>query len=179
MTLNELLDAVIFKEVYTAVKEVRKLRYQPSELPAAIIERLATDSEFRQRYQAKLNTLLKRLGHKHLELLAIDPASHSLTVRYTAYYTGSRQFPEIHLKTLLVLYDAVGVDIRDPAIFREIVEKARCDLGEKNRKEKGERLNRFAALFKWALDEALVPAGGVRAAPSSSARKTDSIASTW
>jgi hypothetical protein len=157
MTLNELLDAVIFNEVYTAVKEVRKLNYQPSELPAAIVEQLEMDSEFRKRYQAKLNRLLKRLGHEHLEILAIDPASHSLTVRYTAYYTGSRQFPEIHLKTLLVLYDALGMDIRDPAIFREIVEKARCDLGEKNREEKDERLNRFAALFKWALDEDPVP----------------------
>lgn len=152
MTLNELLDAVIFKEVYTAVKEVRKLKYHPSELPAGIVEQLKTDSEFRQRYQAKLNTLLKRLGHEHLELLAIDPASHSLTVRYTAYYLGSRQFPEIHLKTLLVLYDALGMDIHNPAIFHEIVEKARCDLGETNREEKEERFNHFASLFKRALE---------------------------
>lgn len=164
MTLNELLDAVIFKEVYTAVKEVRKLKYHPSELPAPIVAQLEKDSEFRARYQVKLNTLLKQLGHEHLELLAIDPASQSLTVRYTAYYTGSRQYPEIHLKTLLVLHDAVGMDIRDPDTFHEIVEKARCDLGETNRGEKEERFNHFAALFKRALEEE-VAAKEVGAAP--------------
>jgi hypothetical protein len=157
MTLNELLDEIIFKEAYTPVKVVRELKYQPSELPKDIVEKLETDGEFKKSYQEKIRKLLKNLGHEKVELLAIDPASHSLTVRYTAYYTGSRQFPEIHLKTLLVLYDAWGIDIRDPEIFSEIVEKARCDLGEKNRKEKEERLNHFASLFKRALEEENAP----------------------
>ncbi|MBE0516390.1 MAG: hypothetical protein IBX41_03210 [Methanophagales archaeon] len=153
MHLTELLDAVIFKEVYEEVKVERKLHYHPSELPEEIAEKIKSDKEFRQRYKEILSILLQKLGHENLEVLTIDPSSNSLEVRYTAYYLGCRQFPEIHLKTLLVFSDAIGVDIRDPDVFDTIVEKARRDLGEKNKKEKEERLNHFAPLFKRAIDQ--------------------------
>lgn len=47
----------------------------------------------------------------------------------------------------------MGVDIRDPDVFDKIVEKAKRDLGEKRRKEKEERLNHFATLFKRAIEQ--------------------------
>ena len=37
-------------------------------------------------------------------------------------------------KSLLIPYEGMGKDIRDPDVFDEIVEKARQDLGEKNKK---------------------------------------------
>lgn len=153
MQLNELFDAVIFKEVYEEVKVECKLHYHPSELPKEIAEKIKSDKAFRQRYKEILSILLQELGHENLEIINIDPSSNSLEVRYTAYYMGSRQFPEIHLKTLLVFYDEMGVDIRDPDVFDKIVEKARRDLGEKNKKEKEERLYHFATLFKRAIDQ--------------------------
>ncbi|MDI6885472.1 MAG: hypothetical protein QMD22_03825 [archaeon] len=153
MQLNEILDAVIFKEVYEEVKVECKLHYHPSELPKEIVEKIKTDKKFRQRYKEKLSILLQKLGHKNLEVISINPSSNSLEVRYTAYYLGCRQFPEIHLKTLLVFYDEMGVDIRDPDVFDKIVEKAKRDLGEKRRKEKEERLNHFATLFKRAIEQ--------------------------
>ena len=153
MQLNELLDEVIFKEVYEEVKVECKLHYRPSELPKEIVEKIKTDKEFRQRYKEKLSEVLQKLGHENLEVINIDPSSNCLEVRYTAYYMGCRQFPEIHLKTLLVYYDAMGVDIRDPEVFDKIVVEARRDLGEKRRKEKEERLNHFSTLFKMAIDQ--------------------------
>jgi hypothetical protein len=154
MQLDELLDSVISKEVYKAVKIGYRLRYEPSQLPAELIEKIETDKEFLKRYQQKLSELLQELGHENLEVVNIDPAHHILEVRFIAYYAGCRQFPEIHLKTLLLYYDREGVDIRDQAVFDEIVEKSRRDLGEKSREEKEERLDRFAKLFKDALAEA-------------------------
>ncbi len=154
MQLDELLDSVISKEVYKAVKIGYKLRYEPSQLPAELIEKLETDTRFLKRYQQKLSELLRELGHENIEVVNIDPAHHTLEVRFIAYYAGCRQFPEIHLKTLLLYYDREGIDIRDPAVFDEIVEKSRRDLGEKSREEKEERLDRFAKLFKDAIAEA-------------------------
>jgi hypothetical protein len=153
MALNELLDRVIDKEVYTAVKMDYNLRYHPSELPQDLVEKLETDKKFVKRYKEKLGELLQELGHEDLEVINIDPAAHILEVRYTAYYEGCREYPEIHLKTLLIYYEEMGVDIYDPAVFDEIVEKARNDLGKKNREEKEERLDRFATLFKAALEQ--------------------------
>ena len=153
MQLNKILNEIIFKEVYKEVKVECKLHYHPSELPKDIAERLKTDKGFRQRYQEEVSKQLRKMGHENLEILKIDPSSNCLEVRYTAYYIGSREYPEIHLKTLLVFYDAMGVDIRDPDIFDKIVEKARRDLGEKNKKEKEERLTHFATLFKRAIDQ--------------------------
>jgi len=154
MQLDELLDSVISKEVYKAVKIGYKLRYEPSQLPAELIEKLETDTRFLKRYKQKLSELLQELGHENIEVVNIDPAHHTLEVRFIAYYAGCRQFPEIHLKTLLLYYDREGIDIRDPAVFDEIVEKSRRDLGEKSREEKEERLDRFAKLFKDAIAEA-------------------------
>ena len=155
MQLNELLDEVIFKEVYEEVKVDCKLHYRPCELPKEIVEKIKTDKEFRKRYKEKLREVLQKLGHENLEVINIDPSSNCLEVRYTAYYLGCRQFPEIHLKTLLVFYyDEMGVDIRDPAVFDKIIEKAKRDFGEKNKKEKEERLNHFAMLFKRAIEQA-------------------------
>ena len=154
MQLDELLDSVISKEVYKAVKIGYKLRYEPSQLPAELIEKLETDTRFLKRYKQKLSELLRELGHENIEVVNIDPAHHTLEVRFIAYYAGCRQFPEIHLKTLLLYYDREGIDIRDPAVFDEIVEKSRRDLGEKSREEKEERLDRFAKLFKDAIAEA-------------------------
>jgi hypothetical protein len=156
MQLNELLDGVIFEEVYEEVKVECKLHYRPSELPKEIVEKIKTDKEFRKRYKEILSEVLQKLGHENLEVITIDPSSNCLEVRYTAYYLGCRQFPEVHLKTLLVFYDEMGVDIRDPDVFDKIVEKARRDLGEKNKKDKEERLNHFATLFKRAIDQASV-----------------------
>ncbi|RZN39568.1 MAG: hypothetical protein EFT35_03770 [Methanophagales archaeon ANME-1-THS] len=152
MELNKLLDEIIFKEVYTAVEVECKLHYHPSELPNDLADRLKADAEFRQRYKKEVSDQLRRMGHENLEILEIDPASNCVEVRYTAYYRGCREYPEIHLKTLLVLYDEMGIDISDPAIFDTIVDEARRALGEKNKKGKEERLTRFATLFKRALD---------------------------
>jgi hypothetical protein len=152
MQLNKLLDEVIFKEVYKAVRVECKLHYHPSELPKDLANRLKTDTDFRERYKKEVSKQLQKMGHENLEILTIDPSSNCLEVRYTAYYIGSRKYPEIHLKTLLVFYDEMGIDISDPDIFDIIVEEARRDLGEKNKKGKEERLTRFATLFKRAID---------------------------
>jgi hypothetical protein len=154
MQLDELLDSVISKEVYKAVKIGYRLRYEPSQLPPELVEKIETDKEFLKRYKQKLSELLQELGHENLEVVNIDPAHHILEVRFIAYYAGCRQFPEIHLKTLLLYYDREGIDIRDPAVFDEIVKKSRRDLGEKSWNEKEERLDRFAKLFKDAIAEA-------------------------
>jgi hypothetical protein len=156
MELNELLDAIIFEEVYEAVKVEGIIHYHPSELSKDIVEKIKADEEFREEYKEEINKQLRRLGHENLEILAIDPSTNCLQVQYTAYYTGSREFPEIHLKTLLVLHEGLGKDIHEPEVFGEIVEIARQGLGEKNRKEKEERLEHFATLFKRAIEKELV-----------------------
>jgi hypothetical protein len=153
MALNELLDKVIAEEVYQAVKVGYNLRYHPSQLPQELVEQLETDEQFLKRYKEQLAELLQELGHEDLEVINIDPVAHSLEIRYTAYYIGCREYPEIHLKTLLVFHEEIGVNIYDPAVFDEIVEKARRDLSAKNMEAKEARLDRFATLFKEALEQ--------------------------
>lgn len=155
MRLKDILDEVIIKEVYKKVPVESELAYSPAGIPDEDIERMKTDKEFKKGYLNKLSKRFRMLGYKDLKIIDIDPSSHSLVVRYTGYYTGCRRFPEVHLKTLLILHHAMGRDIRDPEVFDEIVEKARKDLGRKNIKAKEERLYRFAKLFKRAIDEKL------------------------
>ncbi len=133
MNLNETLDEIIEKEVYKGVKVEAKLPYDRSELTEEIVERL------------------HKKGYKDLEVIDIDPSSNCVVVRYTGYFVGCKQYPEIHLKTLLILHEEMGADIRDPDIFDEIVEEAKQDLRGKNKKEMEERLYHFAALFKDAF----------------------------
>ena len=152
MRLKDILDEIIIKEVYKKVPVDSELVYFPSLIPDVDVERMQTDMKFKKKYLKKLSMRFRRLGYRDLKVVDIDPSSHSLVVRYTGYYTGCRKYPEVHLKTLLILHDAIGWDIRDPEAFERIVEKARRDLGRKNIKVKEERLYRFAKLFKRAID---------------------------
>lgn len=152
MQLNELLDKIISREVYEEVKVEREIQLYLSELPKDIINKIKKEKDL-ENCKEKLNKLFQNRGYENFEVLDIDPSSNTLRFKYTAYYTGSKHFPEIHLKTLLIVYDGMGRDLRDPDVFDEIVEKARCHLGKKNRKEKEERLYHFASLFKQALSE--------------------------
>jgi len=153
MQLRDLLDEVIIKHVYKKVPCDSELVYSPSLIPDEDVERMQKDVKFKKKYLKKLGMRFHRRGYRDLKVLDIDPSTHSLLVRYTGYYTGCRKFPEIHLKTLLILHNAMGWDIRDPDAFDRIVEKARRDLGRKNIKVKEERLYRFAKLFKKAIDQ--------------------------
>ena len=156
MQLNEILDEIISKEDYIEVNIECKLPYDSSELTKDIIEKIETDKNFRKKYKEELSKKLQKQGYENLEVIDIDPSSNCLVVRYTAYHVGSKEYPEIHLKTLLILYEGRGNDIRDPDVFDEIVEKARQEIGGKNKKDKEERLYHFAALFKRAIDKELV-----------------------
>ncbi len=127
MQLKKLLDEIIAKEVYKEVKVKRKLHYHSSEIPKDIVTKIKTDKDFLRLYKGELNKFLQKLGYENAEIIDIDPLSNSLLVSYTAHYSGCREFPEIHLKTLLIFYDEMGVDVSDPAVFDEIVEKARRD----------------------------------------------------
>jgi len=151
MQLNKILDAIISKEVYKEVKVECKLPYHPFELVNDIVEKIKTDTDFRKEYKEELSKQLQKQGYENLEVIDIDSSSNCLAVRYTAYYTGRKEHPEIHLKTLLICYEWMGNDIQDPDVFDEIVEKARQDLGEKNKNDHEERLNHFATLFKEAI----------------------------
>jgi len=153
MQLNEMLDAIISKEVYKEVKVECKLPYHPFELVKDIVEKIKTDKDFGKGYKEELSKQLQKQGYEDLEVIDIDTCSNCLVVRYTAYYTGRKEHPEIHLKTLLSLYEGQGKDIHDPDVFDEIVEKARQDLGEKIKNHNEERLNHFATLFKEAIDK--------------------------
>ena len=133
MNLNDILNEIIEKEVYKGVTVEAKLPYDTSELTEEIVERL------------------HKKGYKDLEVIDIDPSSNCVVVRYTGFFEGCKQYPEIHLKTLLTLHEEKGEDIRDPDIFDEIVEEAKQGLSARNRKEMEERLYHFAALFKDAL----------------------------
>ncbi len=155
MQLNEILNEVIIREVYKGVKIECKLPYDLSELTADIVEKIKTDKDFRQKYKEELGERLQKKGYENLEVIDIYPSSNYLVVRYTAYYVGRREYPEIHLKTLLIFYEGMGKDIRDPDVFDEVVEKARQDLGE-IKKDIEERLYHFATLFKRAIDKELV-----------------------
>ncbi len=154
MQLNELLDEIITREAYKGVKVECKLPYDLSELTEDILEKLKTDKDFRKKYKEKLSKRLQNKGYENLEVIDIVPSSNCLVVRYTAFYIGSREYPEIHLKTLLIFYEGMGDDISDPDVFDEIVEQARQDLGEKIKKDMEERLYHFATLFKRAIDKA-------------------------
>jgi hypothetical protein len=153
MQLNKILDEIIFREVYKEVKVECELPYYPFELIKGIEEKIEIDEDFRKEYKEELSKQLQKQGYENLEVLEIDTSSNCLAVRYTAYYAGRKEYPEIHLKSLLIRYDVMGTDIRNPDVYDEIVEKARQDLGERNKEE---RLNYFASLFKGAIDTDLV-----------------------
>lgn len=156
MRLKDILDDVIIREVYKKVPVDSELVYTPALIPDADVERMQKDEKFKKKYLKKLGVRFRKVGYRDLKILDIDPSTHSLVVRYTGYYTGCRKYPEVHLKTLLVLHDAMGWDIKDSESFDRIVEKARKDLGRKNIKVKEERLYRFAKLFKEAIDQKFV-----------------------
>ena len=153
MRLGELLDNVISKEVYKGVKIQCKIPYDISVLPKDVQEKIKTDEYFRDECKEKLTKQLQKLCYEDLEVLGIDPSSNCLEIRYTAYHTGSKKYPEVHLKTLLMYYDSRGKDIRDPEVFDKIVEEAKLDLGEKYRHCKEKRLKHFATLFKRAIEQ--------------------------
>lgn len=153
MQLAELLDEVIFKEVYKGVKIKCKIPYDFSALPKDMLEKLKTDENFKEECKDKLAKKLQKSCPQDLEVLGVDPASNSLDIRYTAYYRGSKQHPEVHLKRLLLYYDMQGANIRDPATFERIVEEAKRGLGEKYRDCREKRLMHFASLFKEALEQ--------------------------
>ena len=151
--LKDILDEVIIKEVYKKVPCDSELVYTSALIPDADVERMDKDEKFKKKFLKKLGVRFRKLGYRDLKILDIDPSTQSLIVRYTGYYTGCRKYPEVHLKTLLVLHNEMGWDIHDPEAFGKIVEKARKDLGRKNIMEKEDRLYRFAKLFKKAIDE--------------------------
>ena len=152
MPLNEILDDIISKEVYKAEKVEAELYYAFYKLPKDTIAKIESDKEFREKYKEKIGDEFQKQGYyDDLEVLELNPSSNTIKVRYTGYYSGTKQYPEIHLKTLLVFYEEKGADIRAPEVFDEIVEMARLDLDEKDKKEKEERLYHFATLFKEAI----------------------------
>jgi hypothetical protein len=151
MAFNDIFEEIINKEVYKGVKVEAKLPYARGGLPVDDIAKRKTDKDFGKVYKEELSKELQKEGYEDLEVLEVDPPSNTITVRYTAYHTGRKQFPEVHLKTLLTIHDERGVDIRAPDVFDEIVELARRDLGGRNKKEKEKRLYHFAALFKEAI----------------------------
>lgn len=153
MRLKDILDEVIIKEVYKKVPCDSELVYTPALIPDADLERMQKDEKFKKKYLKKVGVRFRNLGYNDLKVLDIDPSTQSLIVRYTGYYTGCRQYPEVHLKTLLVLHNEMGWDIHDHETFDRIVEKARKDLGRKNIEKKEERLYHFAKLFKNAIDQ--------------------------
>jgi len=157
MQLDKILDAIISKEVYKEVKVECRLPYYPFELVEDIVEKIKTDEDFGKEYKEELSKQLQEQGYEHSEVIGIDSYSNCLVVRYTAYYAGRKEHPEVHLKTLLSLYERQGRDIHDPDVFDEIVEKARRDLGERIKNHNEERLDRFAALFKEAIVVAQSP----------------------
>jgi len=152
MPLNETLEGIISKEVYKGVKMRCKIHYDFSELPKGIVEKVKTDKDFKKSYQKKLSEQLQRLCYDDLEVIDIFPASNCLEIKYTAYYKGNKQYPEVHLKTLLTAYADSGRDVRNPEVFDALVERARQDLGVKYRDCKEKRLKHFATLFKKAID---------------------------
>ncbi len=152
MSLSEILDDIISKEVYKAEKVEAELYYAFSKLPKDTIAKIESDKEFRENYKEKIGDEFQKHGYDDLEVLEINPSSNTIKVRYTGYYSGTKQYPEIHLKTLLVFYEERGNDIRAPDVFDEIVEMARLDLDEKDKKDLNEeRLYHFATLFKEAI----------------------------
>ena len=151
MSLSEILDDVISKDVYKPEQVEAKLHYALSGLAKSTIAKIESDKDFREKYKKIIGDELKKQDYKDLEVIEIDPSSNTIKIRYTGYYSGTKQFPEVHLKTLLVFHEERGNDIRDPDVFDEIVELARLDLGEKDKEEKEERLYHFATLFKEAI----------------------------
>lgn len=152
MHLKEILDEVIVKEVYKKIPVDSELAYSPSELSDEDIERMQRDPNFKKKYLRKFGRRLRKLGYTDLKVIDINPETHSLIVRYTGYYTGCRQYPEVHLKTLLILHNEMGWDVRNPEVYDRIIERTRSDLGKKNIAVKEERLYKFAKLFKRAID---------------------------
>ena len=151
MPLKDILEEAISKEVYKGVKGRRKIYYDFSELEKDVAEKIKTDKDFKKRYQKQLSEKLQKSGYEDLEVIDLDLASNCLEIEYTAYYTGCKQFPEVHLKTLLIAYADRGGDVRDPEVFDALVERARQDLGEEHRDYKEKRLKQFATIFKKAV----------------------------
>jgi hypothetical protein len=152
MRLKDILDEVIIKDVYKKMPIKSELIYTSSEIPDEDVERMRTDRIFKEQYLRKLSRRFRKLGYRDLKILDIDPEKQFLIIQYTGYYTGCRKYPEVHLKTLLILHDAMGRDICDPEVYDEIVETVRQDLGEREKKTKEQRLDRFARLFRRAID---------------------------
>lgn len=153
MQLAELLDDVIFKEVYRGVKIQCKIFYDFSALPEDMREKIKTDENFKRECRERLAQKLQKSCPQDLEVLDVDPSSNCIEIRYTAYYLGSKQHPEVHLKRLLLYYTNKGEDIRDPAIFERIVDEAKKGLSEKYRNCREKRLMHFAALFWEAIEQ--------------------------
>ncbi len=158
MKLKDILDEVIIKDVYKKMPIKSELIYSSSEIPDENVERMQTDRIFKEQYLRKLTRQFRKLGYRDLKVLDINPEKQCLIVQYTGYYSGCRKYPEVHLKTLLILHDAMGRDIRDEKVYNEIVEQVRQDLGGKERRAKEQRLDRFAKHFKWAIDAKYVSA---------------------
>jgi len=142
--LNEIID----REVYKEVRIEERFPFDPSKIQPEVIEKIKTNEGFVEEYKKGLSKQFQAQGYENLEIVELDFSSNCLLARYTAYYAGSRQYPEIHLKTLLILNEGSGENIYDPVVFDEIVEKTKKDLGESNRKEKEGRIDYFASLFK-------------------------------
>lgn len=153
MQLSDLLDDVIASEVYKGVRIRCKIYHDLSQLPPDTVDGIKSDSRVREDCKGKLTQKLQKFCYRDLVVTDLDPSSNSVEIEYTAYYTGSKQYPEVHLKTLLIYYDNRGVDVRDSTVFDRIVEEVRRDLGDKYRDCKEKRLNHFASLFKKALAE--------------------------
>ena len=151
MSLSEILDDIISDEVYKPAKVEAKLHYALSGLAKSTKAKIESDKDFRAKYKKVIGDELQKQDYKDLEVIELDPSSNTIKIRYTGYYSGTKQFPEVHLKTLLVFHEEMGNDIRDPDVFDEIVELARLDLDEKDKEEKEERLHHFATLFKAAI----------------------------
>jgi hypothetical protein len=158
MRLKDILDEVITKDVYKKMPIKSELIYTSSEIPDADIERMRTDKIFKEQYLRKLGRRFRELGYRDLKILDIDPEKRYLIIQYTGWYAGCRKYPEVHLKTLLILHDAIGRDISNPEVYDGIVERVRKDLGERERKTSEQRLDRFARLFKRAIDAKYVRA---------------------
>ncbi|MGC9445181.1 MAG: hypothetical protein ACP5E9_09695 [Candidatus Methanospirareceae archaeon] len=152
MRLKDILDEVITKDVYKKMPVKSELIYTSAEIPDEDVERMRTDKIFKEQYLRKLSRRFRELGYRDLKILDIDPDKQYLIIQYTGWYTGCRKYPEVHLKTLLILHDAIGRDISNPEVYNEIVETVRQDLGERERKASEQRLDRFARLFKRAID---------------------------
>ncbi len=151
---GQLLDKAIDDEVYEKVKVKDKLSYPQYDGIEEIEKKIETDSDFKEEYKKEMGKKFQAQGFHELEVYEIDTESKYLHVEYVTSYLGRREYPEIHLKTLLLSSEADGNDIYNQKVFDEVVEKAKDDLKtEKN----GERVDHFASLFWKAFLESDSP----------------------